>query len=201
MAKRPNIVLFLADDHGQEFSGCYGNPAARTPNIDRLASEGMRFTRAFTASPQCAPSRCVIMTGMYPFRTGSDPNHTPIRAGTDEWVITNEQRERMKVLLADFRARFPAVFIGVPWDEEEQGGCLASARGFIHISAAGDLEPCPFAPFSDTSLLRVSLREALSSRVLRVIRENHSLFAETDGGCALWRNRTEIEALLREKTG
>jgi MoaA/NifB/PqqE/SkfB family radical SAM enzyme len=39
----------------------------------------------------------------------------------------------------------------VPWDEEEQGGCLASGQGFVHISAAGALEPCPFAPYSDTN--------------------------------------------------
>jgi MoaA/NifB/PqqE/SkfB family radical SAM enzyme len=107
--------------------------------------------------------------------------YTPIRAGTDEWVITDEQRNEMKGLVDGFRRRFPAVFIAVPWDEEEQGGCLAAARGFVHISANGDLEPCPFAPYSDTSLLRVPLREALQSRFLRLMRENHALFAETDG--------------------
>jgi len=86
--------------------------------------------------------------------------YTPIRAGTEEWVITDEQRESMKELVASFRARFPALFIAVPWDEEEQGGCLASGRGFVHISATGDLEPCPFAPYSDTNILAVPLRDA-----------------------------------------
>jgi len=127
--------------------------------------------------------------------------YTPIRAGTEEWVITNEQRSAMKGLVADFRARFPAVFIAVPWDEEEQGGCLASGRGFVHISASGDLEPCPFAPYSDTNLLSVPLKEALRSRFLRLMRENHSMFAETEGGCALWKNREAVEALLQRKTG
>ena len=47
--KPPHIVLFLADDHGWDIAGCYGNRVIRTPNIDRLASEGMRFTRAFAA--------------------------------------------------------------------------------------------------------------------------------------------------------
>ena len=126
--------------------------------------------------------------------------YTPVRAGTDDWVITEDQREEMKDRVALFRKRFPAVFIAVPWDEEAQGGCLASARGFVHISATGDLEPCPFAPFSDTSLLKVSLREALASRFLRVMRENHALFAETEGGCALWNNRDRVRALLEEKT-
>ena len=122
--------------------------------------------------------------------------YTPIRAGTDEWVITDGQRESMKELVASFRARFPAVFIAVPWDEEAQGGCLASGRGFVHISATGDLEPCPFAPYSDTNVLHVPLKEALRSRFLRVMRENHGMFAETEGGCALWKNRELVKSLL-----
>ena len=127
--------------------------------------------------------------------------YTPIRAGTDEWVITDAQRAAMKVLVASFRSRFPAVFIAVPWDEEEQGGCLASGRGFVHISASGDLEPCPFAPYSDTNLLTVSLRDALQSRFLRLMRENHDMFAETAGGCALWKNREAVESLLKREVG
>jgi MoaA/NifB/PqqE/SkfB family radical SAM enzyme len=122
--------------------------------------------------------------------------YTPVREGTDEWVITDEQRERMKSLVSDFRRRFPAVFIAVPWDEEEQGGCLASGRGFVHISASGDLEPCPFAAYSDTSLKNVTLKEGLRSRFLAAMRENHELFRETEGGCALWKNRERVAALL-----
>ena len=122
--------------------------------------------------------------------------YTPLREGTDEWVISDDQRESMKGLVAGFRKRFPAVFIAVPWDEEEQGGCLAAGRGFVHISAAGDLEPCPFAPYSDTSLLKTPLREALRSRFLAAMRENHAMFEETSGGCALWRNREAVKELL-----
>ena len=107
----------------------------------------------------------------------------------------------MKRLLASFRQRFHAVFIAVPWDEEEQGGCLASGRGFVHISASGDLEPCPFAPYSDTNLLTVSFRDALRSRFLAAMRENHDMFAETEGGCALWKNKQAVESLLRRKIG
>jgi MoaA/NifB/PqqE/SkfB family radical SAM enzyme len=127
--------------------------------------------------------------------------YTPLRDGTDQWVITDEQRARMKDLIASFRRRFPAVFIAVPWDEEEQGGCLAAGRGFVHISATGDLEPCPFAPWSDTNVLEVPLREALGSRFLTSMRENHEMFAETSGGCALWKNREAVEALLHDHRG
>jgi len=127
--------------------------------------------------------------------------YTPIREGTENWVITDSQRDEMKGLVASFRSRFNAVFIAVPWDEEEQGGCLASGRGFVHISATGDLEPCPFAPYSDSSLKHMSLKKALGSRFLAAMREKHDLFAETSTGCALWNNRDQVRSLLEEKTG
>lgn len=125
--------------------------------------------------------------------------YTPVKPGTDDWVLTDAQRRNMKALLESFRAEHPAIFIGLPWDEEEQGGCLAAGRGFIHVSASGDLEPCPFAPFSDTNLLNVSLRDALRSTFLRRMRENHQLFAETEGGCSLWKHREAVEAMLEQR--
>jgi len=63
---RPNIVLILSDDHTAEFTGCYGNPTIHTPNLDRFASEGMRFTRFFCSAPQCVPSRTALLTGRSP---------------------------------------------------------------------------------------------------------------------------------------
>ena len=122
--------------------------------------------------------------------------YTPIREGTDEWVITDPQRARMRGLVEALRRRFPAVFIAVPWDEEETGGCLAAGRGFVHINATGDLEPCPFAPYSDTNLKTTPLRRALQSRFLAAMRENHDQFVETSGGCALWKNREQVRELL-----
>lgn len=64
--KRPNILLVLSDDQSARFVGCYGDAAARTPNIDRFAAEGLRFDRAYVTSPQCVPSRASIMTGRSP---------------------------------------------------------------------------------------------------------------------------------------
>ncbi len=127
--------------------------------------------------------------------------YTPVREGTEDWVITDSQREQMKGLVASFRSRFKAVFIAVPWDEDEQGGCLAAGRGFVHISATGDLEPCPFAPYSDVNLKNVPLKEALRSRFLALMRANHDLFTETSSGCALWNNRDRVRELLEVKTG
>ena len=66
-AKRPpNIVLFLVDDMGWADLGCYGSKFHETPNVDRLASQGMRFTSAYAACPVCSPTRASIVTGRYP---------------------------------------------------------------------------------------------------------------------------------------
>ena len=62
-APHPNIVLVLSDDQSARFVGCYGDDVIRTPNVDRAAAQGVRFSRAYTTSPQCVPSRASIMTG------------------------------------------------------------------------------------------------------------------------------------------
>src|SRR4051812_29109913 len=71
-ARQPNIVVILADDLGYGDLGCYGQMKIKTPNIDRLAAGGMRFTQFYAGSPVCAPSRSVLMTGLH-------SGHGPIR--------------------------------------------------------------------------------------------------------------------------
>jgi len=68
--KRPNIVLIVSDDHGLEALGCYGNKVIKTPNLDQLAAEGVRFTNAFCTTASCSASRSVILTGMYNHANG-----------------------------------------------------------------------------------------------------------------------------------
>ncbi len=68
--KPPNIVVFLADDLGQRDLGCYGSNFYETPNLDRLAKEGARFTDAYAACPVCSPTRASLMSGQWPQRTG-----------------------------------------------------------------------------------------------------------------------------------
>jgi arylsulfatase A-like enzyme len=65
-ADRPNILFLLSDDHSYPYLGSYGNQDVRTPNLDRFATEGIRFDRMFVSSPQCVPSRAALMTGRSP---------------------------------------------------------------------------------------------------------------------------------------
>jgi len=68
--KKPNIIFILADDLGWAELGCYGNTFNETPNLDKMASQGMRFTQAYAAAPVCSPYRAALMTGQYPARVG-----------------------------------------------------------------------------------------------------------------------------------
>ncbi|XP_054644169.1 arylsulfatase D isoform X1 [Dunckerocampus dactyliophorus] len=82
--RRPNFVLIMVDDMGIGDVGCYGNDTIRTPNIDRLASEGVKLTQHIAASPVCTPSRTAFMTGRYAIRSGmagSGPPHVLLFLG------------------------------------------------------------------------------------------------------------------------
>ena len=125
--------------------------------------------------------------------------YTPVGEGTEDWVLTNEQRADLLAATNAFRAKLPGLFIAFPGDEEQFGGCLAAGRGFVHISPEGNLEPCPFSPYSDANLWDVSLKEGLQSHFLRAIRQNHSQLNETAGGCALWTEREWVRSLLPVK--
>src|SRR5512140_3658886 len=67
-ADRPNILFILADDFGYADLSCYGRPDYKTPNIDRLASEGMKFMQAYANSAVCTASRVALITGRYQYR-------------------------------------------------------------------------------------------------------------------------------------
>ena len=73
---KPNFIIFLADDISWDDFGCYGNEFIQTPNIDNLASEGMKFNNMYLTTSSCSPSRNSIMTGRYPHNTGAPELHT-----------------------------------------------------------------------------------------------------------------------------
>src|SRR5258708_26216859 len=77
---KPNIIFILLDDLGYADIGCYGQKKIQTPNLDRLAAEGTRFTDAYAGGPVCAPSRCVLMTGYHggPAQVPTKPATSPL---------------------------------------------------------------------------------------------------------------------------
>jgi MoaA/NifB/PqqE/SkfB family radical SAM enzyme len=115
--------------------------------------------------------------------------YVPVKTGTEELVIGHEQKASLPGKMRLLRQQIPGLFVCLPGDEDIYGGCLAAGRGFIHVNPKGRLEPCPFAPFSDTDISTLSLKEALASDFLRLIRENANSLKESEGGCTLWENR------------
>ena len=113
----PNIVIFIADDLGEGDLGCYGHQVLRTPHIDRLAAEGLRFDAAFLTISSCSPSRASILTGRYPHSTRAEDLHDPLpadqktiahylRAGAGyytacvgKWHLGNEVRGQFDTIL------------------------------------------------------------------------------------------------------
>jgi len=98
--ERTNVVFILTDNHGAWTLGCYGNPDIRTPNIDRLATEGIRFTRAFSSNAVCSPTRATYLTGLLPSQTGV---HCYLRAkgaqiGPDAYCTIAEFRTLPEIL-------------------------------------------------------------------------------------------------------
>ncbi len=122
--------------------------------------------------------------------------YTPVTKDTENWVLTEEQKSQVINIRNAFRKKYPALFIALPWDEDEIGGCLSAGRGFVHISAEGNVEPCPFISYSDTNLKNLPLKDALQSKMLRTIRENRGELKEIRG-CALWEKREWVKSLAK----
>ena len=85
--RRPrDLVLIISDDQSRFDLGCYGNAACTTPNVDRLASEGARFSAAYTPVSLCMPARSCLYTGLYPHKHGAT-GFDPVRAGVKTWPM------------------------------------------------------------------------------------------------------------------
>lgn len=132
--KAPNIVLIIADDMAWDDSGVYGNPNVPTPNIDKLAGEGMLFHNAFLTASSCSPSRCSMITGRYPHNTDAEELHWPLpkeqvtfveklkevgywTAAAGKWHLGDEVRDRFDVIRETDTSGFQ-----LPTGEEGQKG-------------------------------------------------------------------------------
>ena len=80
---RPNIILYLSDDQDKLDFGCYGNPNVKTSNVDKLASEGIKFNNFYTSQAICAQAESQIFTGMYPVKNGCMANHIGVKPNVE----------------------------------------------------------------------------------------------------------------------
>lgn len=125
--------------------------------------------------------------------------YVPVNSTTSNIAPDENDRAYMTKRLELLREQYPElVFISFPGDEKTSGGCLAAGRGFFHINAYGSAEPCPFSPYSDTSLKEVSLEEALNSPLFQKLQSNKTLMTEHTGGCVLFEQEDIVKLLCAD---
>ncbi|MEA5004279.1 MAG: radical SAM protein [Christensenella sp.] len=127
--------------------------------------------------------------------------YVPMQQGTEHLMLNDRDVKKMQRITTNLRERFSdMIVVSFPGDEEETGGCLASGRGFFHISASGGAEPCPFAPYSQIDLKKDSLEDALRSGFFMELRKLAAR-AGHDGGCTLFAHKDEVVALCDKQQG
>ncbi len=126
----PNIVLIFCDDLGYGDLGCYGSTKNRTPHIDQLARDGMKFTDFYSSSPVCTPSRASLMTGCYPRRVGMHEDFT------GHWVLIPRSRRGLnpkEVTVAEsLKSKGYATACVGKWHLGDQPEHLPTQHGFDH---------------------------------------------------------------------
>ncbi len=130
---KPNMVVFLSDDHGCLDSPVYGGKVVRTPMMERLANQGMVFDRAFVASPACGPSRSALLSGLMPARNGAEPNHTMAHPETQIMVkMLQEQGYEVAAFGKIAHGRTHAKMVGFDhWQEGRRERIAQLVKDFL----------------------------------------------------------------------
>lgn len=142
-AERPNLVFIIADDCTHRDIGCYGGQA-HTPNIDRLAGEGMRMTQCFQAAPMCSPTRHNIYTGLYPVKSGAYPNHTFVKEGVQS-VVHYLKPLGYRVALSGKRHINPPEAFPFEYSGKQNNPDMAAIDTLLSECAGSDTPFCLFA--------------------------------------------------------
>lgn len=135
-AKKPNIIYILADDLGYGDLGCYGQKEIATPNLDKMAAEGIRFTQHYAGNAVCAPSRCCLMTGMHGGHARIRANSALMHGGDARiWVNSTVPLEPCDVTIAELlkKAGYTTALVG-KWGLGEEGTTgIPNRKGFDYF--------------------------------------------------------------------
>jgi len=140
--RRPNVVLIFADDLGYGDLSCFGHPTLHTPNLDRMAAEGMKLTQFYSAAPVCTPSRAALMTGRLPIRNGMYGDRRGVLFPNSPGGLPDGE-----VTIADaLRAAGYATACVGKWHLGHLPQYLPTRHGFdeyFGIPYSNDMKPCP----------------------------------------------------------
>ncbi|TWU39975.1 Arylsulfatase [Novipirellula aureliae] len=181
MAAKPNIIIIFNDDQGYQDLGCYGSPNIKTPNVDRLAAEGMRFTDYYVASPVCSASRAALLTGCYPNRVGVEGVFFPNRGheGLDPKHVTIA--ETLKT------AGYATAAVG-KWHLGDELEFLPTHQGFdsyYGIPYSNDMYPSESMKYAEDCLFRddqspATLKEVFAQGKLRSVKDKVPLMRDEE---------------------
>lgn len=123
--------------------------------------------------------------------------YVPVSGDSQALAPGAAERELLEAGIRRQRARNQEmVLLSFPGDEKASGGCIAAGRGFFHINSHGDVEPCPFSPYSDINIRDSSLQAALQSKLFADLRNSGMLAGDHAGGCVLFEQQEQVERLL-----
>ncbi|MEM7455302.1 MAG: sulfatase [Planctomycetota bacterium] len=145
----PNIILIFTDDQGYQDIGCFGSPDIKTPNLDRMAEEGVRFTSFYSACSVCSPSRAALLTGCYPPRVGV----TKVLFPRDDTGLSPDEITIAEVLKEQ---GYATACVG-KWHLGHKPGFLPTRQGFdtyYGIPYSNDMKLDPESAFADDAVLR-----------------------------------------------
>ncbi len=149
-------------------------------NIDTVLSE------AFTGELNAKGCGLIVYT-----------EYVPIEKDTESLTLSEDESKRLNAGVAALRKRFAnTVMLSFPGDEPKLGGCLASGRGFFHISSIGGAEPCPFSPYAKHNVKTAPMLDILQSQYFAKLRALAAAEGSHEGGCVLFRRDEEVRAIL-----
>jgi arylsulfatase A len=151
---KPNFVIIFADDMGYGDAGCYGHPTIKTPNLDRMASEGMRMTQFYVASPVCSASRAALLTGRLPIRNGI----TGVLFPRNETGLPKSENTIATLLKKE---DYATACIG-KWHLGHKNGYLPTGHGFDYyygVPYSNDMYIDSVAPLAKNVILREGVTE------------------------------------------
>ena len=141
-SQRPNFIIIFTDDLGYGDLGCYGHPTIRTPNLDRMAGQGMRFTQFYSAASVCTPSRAALLTGRLPIRSGMCSDSRRVLFPDSAEGLPQEEVTLAEALKAQ---GYATACIG-KWHLGHHPEYLPTRHGFdtyFGIPYSNDMRPCP----------------------------------------------------------